>query len=200
MDIIDRNYGTNVEKLLEDAKANPKDDSLYLAVGGGLGIYAAGVSYLSGEGVLAAAKAPLAEDEANALISDVESKAGAMGLSVYQGAVARSGDTLVRVHGGGLNDLADVEGGYLEKLQRDQAAGEFSYMVQDTLFFGDVLVGSVKAGDSLYVVSGFATKEAADGFLGRVKAAGYTVREGLDQSAVDALEALQKAQGQGPAE
>lgn len=199
VEIIDRNYGSDFDQLLSDAEKNLKDDSFYLTVVDIFGQYAVGLTYQSAEGVYGAGAGPLSQEEAQAIVEKIDEATSDTGFgpsfAVYEGGVARVGDTVVRVHGTGMGQLSDATSGYVDKLGRDGAAGEFGYMVQDTFLFGDMFVGSIRSGDNVYFVSGFTDEEATTAFLGDLETAGYTVREGINQDDLELLEKLNPEQG-----
>lgn len=192
MEIIDHDYGAHIDLLLYEAEQHLEDDGIYFIREGVMGPLVAGVTYASSEGVYCARRFPVDRDGAAELEARVREAASGMGLAVHTGAVAHVNDNVVRVHGASINDLEVVAAGYLEKLVHDDVRGEFKYSLEEDPFMDPFFVGSIKKGDALYIVSGYADVDVTAGFLGELEAAGLTVREGLDQETRDTLEALKE--------
>lgn len=189
MEICDRFYGDNLDAMFTDIDGHKSDDAVYFMPTGFL-IYGAGITYASSEGVYSSVVAPLDEDELVELGTDVEARANEVGLRVYTGAVTSYGDQVVRVHGGQLVDIDEVQDEFFGKLLDDRVTGELGYISQDTFFFGDLFIGTLKTDDALYIITGCTDDARTESFLKEAETHGIETREGISQEAMAVLEAL----------
>lgn len=191
MDILyDEFYGSDVTALFEKAENNVKDECAYLLAADMMGVFGAGASYVSSEGVLGSGIGPVGEDAFKEYVGIVESKTEELGLKIYEGLAAKVNGYEVRVHGGGFGDYESNVNEFFEKLGTDGVEGAIHYLKEDTIFFGEALVAGIKVDDNMYFINGLGDTGNTI-FEDAAEENGFTLVKGLTGEMEEVMAAFQ---------
>jgi len=185
-------FGEDLDAMKEAILENRKDDGIYVIPLSDLLFDSVTVTYLSEEGIYFSG---FTTGDADSVYQDLVSFARENDLKIYNGAVRKLGDYIIREHIPLAQSREEAAELYFQKLESENVSKDepIHYLKATIPFIGSVFRAFRKTEDTLYIYDTVAEDEEIDAFRKSAEEHGYKLKSGIPKDIQGLIERMEKA-------